>query len=287
MSRSLATATAVAVVCLPLLAACGDDGPEAGDKPVIEVTETGAEPRSSFAYDVEVGHTETTTMVLDQRIDAGQVADSPPIEFVLSTEVTEVTDDEITAVTTYTDARVTDDDDPTAAQVESAIEPMVGYRTTTTFSRLGELVDSESEIPAGVTGQAREMLEQLGSQSESLTVAYPDEDLGVGATWTATNVLELNGIEVEQTARYELVSFEGEEYEISVEVTQEYRPGDADGFEVTSGDGRTTGTISGTTGSLFPASSESRGSTSVDVEAGGQSQTVTTDTEVSVTTEVG
>lgn len=286
MKRSLAAATVV-VACLPLLAACGDDGPEAGDKPVIEVTEQGAEPRASFAYDLEVGHTETTTMTLDQSIDAGQVVDSPALELVLTTEVTEATDDEITAVSTYTGARVVDDDDPSAAQVEAAIEPMVGYRTTTTFTRFGELVDSESEIPDGVTGQVREMLEQLGNQAESLTVAFPDDDLGVGATWTATSALELSGIEVEQTASYELVSLDGEEYEISVELTQDYRSGEAEGFEVTGGDGRTTGTIRGTIGTVFPASSTSEGSTSVDVESGGQSQTVTTDTELTVSTEVG
>lgn len=286
MKRSLAAATVV-VACLPLLAACGDDGPEAGDKPVIEVTEQGAEPRASFAYDLEVGHTETTTMTLDQSIDAGQVVDSPALELVLTTEVTEATDDEITAVSTYTGARVVDDNDPSAAQVEAAIEPMVGYKTTTTFTRFGELVDSESEIPDGVTGQVREMLEQLGNQAESLTVAFPDDDLGVGATWTATSALELSGIEVEQTASYELVSLDGEEYEISVELTQDYRSGEAEGFEVTGGDGRTTGTIRGTIGTVFPASSTSEGSTSVDVESGGQSQTVTTDTELTVSTEVG
>lgn len=284
MKRSLTVL--LAALLLPTLAACGDDGATAGDKPVVTVEDQGSGERVKFLLDVEEGHSETSVMTLDQKIDAGQVVDAPPIELTLTNEVTGVSDDEVEVLTTYDEARVTEPDDPSASAVQSALDGITGLSSTSTFSRSGELLDSELDIPDGLTGAARQTVEQIGDQSQSLTVAFPTEELGVGARWTATSALELNGVTVQQTTTYELTALDGDDYEIAVEVTQEFEKGKAEGFDVESGEGSTSGTISGTIGNISPSEARSTGSNRISVSAGGQSQTVTTDTDLTVITTV-
>lgn len=284
MKRSLAAL--LALLLLPTLAACGDDGAEAGDKPVVTVEDQGSGERATFLLDVEEGHSETSVMTIDQRIDAGQVVDAPPIELTLTTKVTGVSDDEIEVLTTYDAARVTEPDDPAASAIEDALADITQLTSTSTFSRSGELLDSDLDIPDGLTGAARQTVEQLGDQSQSLTVAFPTEELGVGARWTATSALELNGVTVQQKTTYELTALDGDDYEISVDVTQEFEEGEAEGFDVESGEGSTSGTISGTIGNLSPSEARSTGTNRISVSTGGQSQTVTTDTDLTVTTTV-
>lgn len=284
MKRSLPAV--LALLLLPALAACGDDDAEAGDKPVVTVEDQGSGERATFLLDVEEGHSETSVMTLDQTIDAGQVVDAPPIELTLTNEVTAVSDDEIEVLTTYDAARVTEPEDPSASAIETALDDITGLTSTSTFSRSGELLESNIDIPAGLTGPARQTVEQLGDQSQSLTVAFPAEELGVGARWTATSALELNGVTVQQETTYELTALDGDDYEISVEVTQEFEEGEADGFDVESGQGTTSGTISGTIGNLSPSAARSTGTNRISVSADGQSQTVTTDTDLRVTTTV-
>ncbi|WP_137292628.1 DUF6263 family protein [Nocardioides dongxiaopingii] len=283
MKRPLAVLCVASLV--PLLAACGDD-PEPGDGPVVEVQEQGAEPRARLVIDVEVGHTETTVMTLDQDVDAGQSVDVPPIEMTLTNEVVSVDGDAIRVDTTYGESRVVDQDDPAAADIEAALSELTGVTGSTTFTPSGEVTDSEIDIPDGVTSTVRQSMEQLTDQSSSLTVAFPEEELGAGATWTASSALELNGIEVQQTTSYELVSLEGDQYVIEVEVTQEFEPGEAEGFEVVSGDGTSTGTMRGTVGNLTASEVTTSGRTDIRVEAGGQEQTVSTETEMTVRTTV-
>ncbi len=268
----------VLAVTLPLLAACGDDA-EAGDPPVIDVQDTGGEPRRLLAIDVAEGYRETAMVTVDQSVDAGgQSADSPPFTITLVSEVTSVSDDEIEVEQTYEAIDVDPAADPaTTSRIETAVQPLVGLTGTSVLAPSGQILRTDFEAPAELESSMRQTFDQLTEQGAALSVSFPDEELGAGARWTATAQLGLGGVEIEQTTTYTLDAIDGDAYEISVEIDQEYEEGDADGFEVTGGSGSGSGSLSGNLGNLTAAGSVDA-QNSIDAEADGQSQTVSTTT---------
>ncbi|GAA5152246.1 hypothetical protein GCM10023340_32250 [Nocardioides marinquilinus] len=286
--RRLAPAL-TAVALFSLLAACGDDVPEAGEDPTVEVEEAGADDgRISFELDLEEGYQERTVITTQQTLDAaGQTIDVPPIEITQLSEVTGVDGDEITVEQTFEEVRALEGgDETTRAALESTLAQLRGTSGTLTFDRSGQVVDTDFELPDGVDPAIEQTFDQVLEQASSIGAVFPDEELGEGATWTLRSTLELNGIEVEQTATYTLESLQGEDYEVSVEIEQDYQEGDVAGGSIKGGTGTTTGTITGTAGTLLPTSAELDGDTEVQAEQGGSEQTVSTQTSITIESEV-
>ena len=322
MSRTL-TAVPTALMLL-LLAACGggeDDDPEgqgggqstaadspgadagadsepadpgsseaapapAGDVPEVELLDEGAEPRVPFAIDVEVGETETSVLTVDQEIDAGQVIDVPAIEITLTNEVVAV-GETIELRTTYDDVSVVDPGAEGAAEIEAAISSIEGVSGTTVLSPQGATLSVELDIPDDVDPTVRQTLDQFQDQASSLSVPFPEEDLGVGASWRITNEPTISDVTVRQTTTYEVTSLDGDQYELAVTVDQETLPGTSQGAQIIGGSGTTEGTTSGTAGALAPDRADSSGTNSVTVESGGQQQEVRTTTTTTIETTDG
>lgn len=282
--RSLPSLALAAVV--PFLVACGDDPAEAGDPPAVEVADTGSGDKRLLEIDVEVGHRETTTLTVTQSIDAGtSPVDAPEVTITLETEVTGVDDDRVELTQAYRSIDVSGDD-ATAAQVESTLQPLIGLEGTIVLARSGAVIESDFEAPDDLDETVRSTFEQLEEQAGALSAAFPEEEIGVGAEWTAVSDLELSGIEVEQTTTYTLEELDGDDYRLSARIEQDFEPGEADGFEVVEGTGSTTGSFEGTVGLLFATQGQTEGESSVTVEAGGSEQTVTTTNTTSVRTTV-
>jgi hypothetical protein len=286
--RRLAPAV-TAVALFSLLAACGDDVPGPGEEAAVDVQDAGADDgKISFELDLPEGYRERTVITTQQTLDAaGQTIDVPPIEITQLSEVTGVDDDEITVEQTFEEVRaLPGGDETTRSALESTLSQLRGTSGTLTFDRSGQVVDTDFELPAGIDPAISQTFDQVLEQSSSIGAVFPDEELGEGATWTLKSTLELNGIEVEQTATYTLESLQGEDYEISVEIEQDFQEGDIAGGSIKGGSGTTTGTITGTAGNLLPTSAQLDGDTDVQAEQGGSEQTVSTQTNITIESEV-
>lgn len=284
MKRALSALALAAVV--PFLAACGDDagggsgdGGEASD---VEVADAGGGDKARFEIDVEEGHRESVELVLAQTIDTGTPVEAPDITFVIDTEVTSVSDDEVVIEQTYASLEV-GGDEAVAAQVEETLQPLVGLTGTLTLTPTGSLVESDLEAPADLDPTIASVFEQIEDQAGQISVVFPDEEIGEGAEWSTVADLDLNGVSIEQTTSYTLESLDGDDYTISAEVEQAYEPGETDQFELLEGSGSTTGSFSGTIGRLFASEATSTGSNELRVSVEGQEATVRTQVETTVT----
>ena len=97
-----------------------------------------------------------------------------------------------------------------------------------TVSSNGVVSDLVFDIPPDVDPAFDQFLEQYEQQASDISVPLPAEPVGVGAQWTVTQRLELNGIDVKQVHTYTLRAHEGTQLELDVKVRQTARRQPAD-----------------------------------------------------------
>lgn len=262
-----------AVVALAMTGCSGDDGgggeaepagasPTAvGDAALVRVLEAGGEPRRVLRLAVEDGDRTTSALVLDQEIENdGRVRDTPSITFPFDTEVTDTSDDEITATQTFGAVEVD------SAEIEDALAAVAGVTGSLTLRTDGTVVastlDLADDAPAAAT------LEEVRNQVRSLVPVFPGDEVGAGATWTVGSVVDVDGATVDQTATYTLDSIEDDAYVVGVTVTQEYRAGTVDGVEVTRGGASWSGRFAGSLTAALPSEASLDATTNVTYAVG-------------------
>ncbi|WP_129667984.1 hypothetical protein [Phytoactinopolyspora endophytica] len=278
------------------LTACGDDdtsgvSPEDCDgPPEVTVLDQGDEPREVMEMSPTVGDSATVDIQTGMSIDTGVDSESastdavPMMQFGMTTTVDEVTDDEIKMSFVYDEGEADGD-----AVTESMSSLLVGVSGTLTTTRSGAFVDAEVTTD-GSDPMLTQMVGQLEQMLGDMTTPFPTEPLGPGAEWDIVSSHEVSNATFCNTASYTLADFDGDAYELDVEVSQQVMPATAeeDGQQVVvedytaSGSGTTRGRLS------FPmavsGSSSVTSETEMTLEQDGTEQTEQMTTEV--TTEI-
>jgi hypothetical protein len=268
----------------------GEPSTTSGDVPTVVILDQGSRPRRLLELDVEEGHTEASTleMVLTQRVQ-GETVVVPPISFLFTSTVESVDADQIEVSQSYDSVRVKGrgHDPQVVRQMRAAIEPLVGVTGTTWLTRGGAPLRTEFDIADDAPPAMRSMLEELGNQAGTMSVPYPNQEVGPGARWEATTEIEVNGIALEQLATYSLKSFDGDGFRMAIEIQQHFLPESAAaGVEMVSGEGEMTGMIRGSTETLMPLRSTVRGATALVIEANGQRVRTVTKPTINASTRV-
>jgi hypothetical protein len=142
-----------------------------------------------------------------------------------------------------------------------------------------ELVDEGS-----LTDAQREAYEQFGSQVESTAFDYPDEPIGVGATWTSVSTVQQQGFDLAVTYHYELTALEGDAYTIEISYDEDIDDTvSSDGVQAdVTGTLRGGGTTAGTIGNPLAVETSIEQNLEMDVEADGDSLAMSMDVTVAV-----
>jgi Protein kinase domain len=88
--------------------------------------------------------------------------------------------------------------------------PRKGATANGRLTRGGILESLEFEAIEGRTGDERADLQRVAAVLRQLPVPFPDEPIGIGATWAMTEAVSLLGSRMLQTTRYRLVKREGD-----------------------------------------------------------------------------
>lgn len=289
-SKAHRTGATLLVLCLGLgavTAGCSEGGdddagaPEpgvtptaVGDPPLVRLLDPGTEPRRTMLLAPDEGARTSSTLVLDQEVDNdGRVTDTPAITFPFDTEVTGTDGEQITTTQTY--GRVTVEPTTTrSAQLTEALAPVAGTTGTVTQDPDGSVVDSSLDLagdaPAATT------LNEVRVQVQALSPVFPAEEVGAGASWTVTSVLDVDAATVDQTATYTLQSVDGDDYVVGVTVTREYRTGPVEGVEVIQGGGTVSGRLEGSLDGVLPRAARADATTAVTYLVDGTATEVTT-----------
>ena len=258
-----------------------------------KLLEAGAEPRKVLRLHPKPGDKQTLGMTLKMAMEVkmGETEapkmKMPAIQLTLDATVKGVSPEgEISYEMVMSDASVADDPEvmpQIAGAMKSAFASIKGSSGMGTMSDRGFSKGAEIKAPAGAAPQVNQAMEQMRESFSHLAAALPEEAIGAGAKWEVTMPIKTQGMTLEQTAIYELVSLEGERVTVKRTLAQRatnqkienpMAPGMK--LDVTKMTGTGAGQITFDLAKLLPAEGTMnlRSDMSMSLDMGGQKQAV-------------
>jgi len=121
------------------------------------------------------------------------------------------------------DASVADEPDvmPQVAQaMKTSLEGVKGLTSTGIMSNRGISKTNEIKVPAGADPQTRQAMDQVKETMTKVLAPFPEEAVGPGAKWEAKMPIKSQGMTIDQTATYELVSLEEDHITARITIAQ-------------------------------------------------------------------
>lgn len=203
--------------------------------PQIQIINLGAEPRQQMRLKPTLNVKQTTLMTIKMGMKVSASGQSPqeikvPTSVMtMETEATKIDGNgDIHYQFSYTKADVTSDSTnapPSALEsMRSAIKKLVGLKgsfimDSRGFSKGGDLV-----VPEGADNNFKQIIRQMSQSIEQLSVQLPAEAVGKGAKWRLNFPLNSNGINVNNIATYELMSFQEGVAVLNISLEQQAKP---------------------------------------------------------------
>jgi hypothetical protein len=276
-------------------AAASDSKAGSADSSIqVKLLEAGAEPRKQFRLHPKPGDKQTLNMSIKLGMDM-KMGDSespaikmPAMRMVMVSTVKSVSPDgDINYEMLMEDASVVEEQGVMPQVVEAMKASMTGLKglsaSGTTSSR-GFNKGSDIKVPAGADPQVRQAIEQMRDSLSKFTAPFPEEALGPGAKWEVRMPIKSQGMVIDQTTTYELVSIEGERLKMKTTVVQraanqKFQNPSMPGLpmDLTKMTGRGNGNLTLDLGQLLPpeAGVESKTEFSMAMDVGGQKQSMT------------
>jgi hypothetical protein len=108
-------------------------------------------------------------------------------------------------------------------QVAEAIKAsFASVKGTTAQGRMSSrgLNKVEMKMPAGATAQTRQSVDQTREMLMTMSMPLPEEPIGPGAKWEVKLPIKSQGLTIDQTTIYQLVSADGEQLTVKATVEQ-------------------------------------------------------------------
>lgn len=231
---------AVSMLSAAPVAACNGGGstsveskPAAEPDDLVDISSRGDAPRRelrlAFRQGEQTAFSLTFEFAVNTKVDG---RDAPGSEATMkvsgSAAVEEALEDGSARVgITYEKVEMLSADMDAAAkkQMQDALDGVSGVHGTMTISDRGDAGDAEFDLTAITDVSLQSQVERLSDQLESLTVPFPAQPIGQGATWSATRDVTLNGVKTAVERRYRLTKLTDTGYELEVDQTQTGTPG--------------------------------------------------------------
>lgn len=194
----------------------------------VKLLAAGGEPRKALRLHPKAGEKQTVAMTLKMNMGMKMGAtESPPVQMPPIVMTMETTVKDVSGDITY-DLALKDvsvrDDPGTPPQVATALKAAMGnmkdVSAAITITERGVNKDTRMNVPAGADPQSGQMIEQLRQSFASISAPLPEEEVGPGARWEVHMPVKSQGMTIDQTATYELVSVEADAVSVHCTVTQ-------------------------------------------------------------------
>lgn len=188
--------------------------------PQVRLLEAGAEPRNVLRLHPKPGDKQNLSMTMKIAMDTrmgdmpGQAMKMPAMNMTLEVTVKSITTEgDISYEMVMGEATIAEEPGtlPQVAQaMKSALANLKGLSGTGTISSRGVSKGIDFKAPAGADPQASQMFDQAKGSFATLAVPFPEEAIGPGGKWEVKTTLKSQGMTIEQTANYQLLTVEGE-----------------------------------------------------------------------------
>lgn len=187
--------------------------------PVVKLLNAGSEPRRKLRMHPKAGDKQTSDLTFKIAMETAAAGaptgpmKMPPMKLTMEVTVKSVASDgRISYDLVMTDASVGDDPDAMPQLVEAVKSSILGLKG---LSGTGVVTDRgfnrgvEMNTPASAEPQLRQALEQAKDAISRMASPLPDEPVGIGASWQFEQPIKSQGMTINQTVTYQLVSQEG------------------------------------------------------------------------------
>jgi Family of unknown function (DUF6263) len=209
--------------------ATGTKGTSTGSMQV-KLLEPGSEPRRQLRFHPKAGDKQTMamTMKIGMGVKIGETPEQPiklpTMKLIMDTTVKDVAPNgDITFEIVTSDASVVEEPDVIAQVAEAmkdAVGGMKGIGGTGMMSSRGMSKGTDIKAPEGANPQVKQFVDQMKETMSRVASPLPEEAVGAGAKWETKMPLKSQGMTLNQTATFQLVSIEGEHCVAKTSVTQ-------------------------------------------------------------------
>lgn len=203
--------------------------PTEGPKTEIKVLNAGADPKVQLrlkpAKDSTQAAMMTMTMALEMDLGGQKVPVAmPPMKMGMSTNVTNVSDTGDASFTFKVDSAEIAEGSAAQEQVVSAMKAVigkvVGMGGESVIDARGAVKSAKFILPPDAPADVRQIVDGFQQSLNQMSIPLPEEAVGAGAMWQAKMTLEQNGMKIDQTATFELVSVEGNTLKVKFTIQQ-------------------------------------------------------------------
>ena len=187
----------------------------------MKLLDAGSEPRKILSLHPSVGDKQTlglTSKISMNMSMAGNqmpAMDIPATQMTMTVEVKSISaDGEVTYGVTFSAATVAAAPNAMPGMVEAmqaALAGMQGATATGRISSKGIIQGFDVNLPPGASPQLKQTMDQMKDSFSSSSTALPAEAVGPGARWEYRTKLKSQGITIDQTVDYQLVSVAGDQ----------------------------------------------------------------------------
>jgi hypothetical protein len=196
--------------------------PAASSGAQFKLLDAGAEPRELLRFHPNPGDKQTLDMTMTMAMTMGaQGAGAampqikiPAITMTMNSTVKDVaTNGDITYEIEFSDATVKDD--PSAmpqvvAALKASLAGFKGMTGTGTLSSSGMSRKMDFKMPPSADPQVSQMMGQMKDSLSGIRAQLPEEPVGVGAKWEVHQPIKSQGMTIDETVTYQLVTLDGE-----------------------------------------------------------------------------
>lgn len=196
----------------------------------VRLIEAGAEPRQVLRLHPKPGDQQSVDVTLKIGIEmkAGEMQipamKLPAMTLKMDTTIKDVTaDGDITYEMVMSEASIAEDADvlPQVAEaMKASLASVKGLAGTGRTSNRGMNKTTDLKAPAGAAPQLQQALDQAKETFAQIALVLPEQAVGAGAKWEAKMLINSQGMTINQTMTYELVSIEGERITAKCTISQ-------------------------------------------------------------------
>ena len=267
----------------------------------VKLVEAGAEPRKVLRLHPKPGDKQTLSLTMKMAVEMTMgETQIPPMKLPAMTMIMDMTvktvsaDGDITYESVMSDASVSAHPDvlPQIAEaMKSSLDGIKGLSGSGMMSNRGLSKGTDIKAPAGAEPQMSQTVEQMKEAFAQCALPLPEEAVGPGAKWEVRKPVKSQGMTINQTASYELVSIEGERVIAKATIAQSasnqkmQNPAmPALKVDLKKMDGKGTGEITLDLAQAMPAkgNTDSRSMLSMEMNTGGQKQPMTMKADLNI-----
>ena len=196
----------------------------------VRLLEPGAEPRTALRLHPKPDDKQTVSMNLKIAMGMGtgdapaQTMKLPAITLAMDTTVKSVSPEgDIGYETVMGDTTVAEEAGGMpgmADMMKTSLAGLKGLSGTGILSSRGISKAADFKLPSGTAPQVSQAFPQVKDSFSMLGVPLPEEPVGTGAKWEVKRTIKSQGITLDQTETYQLVSLEGQRLTLKSTIAQ-------------------------------------------------------------------